>query len=91
MISNVLGWPDFLLFLVFVCYAVCSVISAKRKRESFENNFPPISDAEFIARCAPEIDPNIAVRVRRVLAECLCVEEEQIYPSSRLVADLGAR
>jgi hypothetical protein len=63
---------------------------ARRQQAAFEERFPPISDEEFIARCARGTDALVALRVRRVLAESLCVEYERIYPSSRLVQDLGA-
>jgi hypothetical protein len=30
----------------------------------FERRFPPISDAEFVARCTPGTDPAVALMVR---------------------------
>jgi hypothetical protein len=78
-----------LLFAVW-CFLIVVVwpIQAKRWQESFNSRFPAISDAEFIARCSPGTDPEVALRVRRVLAESFNVECERIYPSSRLAADL---
>jgi hypothetical protein len=84
------------MFLVglFVALAVLFVALVarieKRRRETFEARFPPISDEEFLARCTPGVRPEIALKVRRVLSEALNVDEERIYPSSRLVEDLGA-
>jgi hypothetical protein len=64
--------------------------AAKRNREAFEERFPPISDAEFVTRCSPGISPEVALKVRRIMADALAVEYERIYPSSRLIEDLGA-
>ena len=71
------------LFLIFA-------ISNRRRRLDFEARFPPISDAEFIAQCAPGTNPDVALKVRRIVSNALGVEYERIYPSSRLVEDLGA-
>lgn len=57
---------------------------------TFEERFPPISDAEFMARCPPETRPEIALKVRRIISNCLSVEYERVYPESRLHQDLGA-
>jgi hypothetical protein len=67
-----------------------AVTRATRKHDRFLERIPPISEAEFAALCRPGTDPDIALRVRRVLAESLAVDMERIYPSSRLLADLGA-
>lgn len=69
----------------------CAGVSAWRERRSFEERFPAISEAEFMDRCGPGTDPQIAARVRRILAECLDMDEERIYPGSRLQNDLGVR
>ena len=66
------------------------VVFANRECETFNERFPPISDAEFLARCSPGTDPDIALKVRRIVSDSLGVEYERIYPSSRLIADLGA-
>jgi hypothetical protein len=78
-------------FFFFLLRVLLGVFAwAARRRAEFEERFPPLSDAEFVALCAPGIDPFVALRVRQVLAECLGVEYERIYPSSRLQEDLGA-
>lgn len=56
----------------------------------FEKSFPAISDAEFLSRCRPGTNPEVALKVRRILSDCLGVEYERIYPESQLVRDLGA-
>lgn len=76
------------LVALVVLYCLCG---AARKREAeWAARFPPLSDAEYLARCAPGTDPGVALRVRAVLAEALGVEYEQIYPDARLQDDLGA-
>jgi hypothetical protein len=82
--------PSFLFAAFCALILIVCAISAKRKHESFLERFPPISDAEFLARCAPGTNPDVALKVRQILAESLNVEYERIYPSSRLMADLGA-
>jgi hypothetical protein len=66
------------------------VILAKRRKAKFKERFPPISDAEFMALCPPGTNSKIALKVRRILSDQLGVEYERIYPSSRIVDDLGA-
>jgi len=77
-----------ILVVLFVC--IPTVRRSEAARLSFEKQFPPISEDEFIARCTPGIRPNVALAVRRIVADALCVDYERIYPSSRLAADLGA-
>jgi hypothetical protein len=74
-----------IVLVVIVC-----LVHARRQRESFQQRFPPISDAEFVARCGPNTNPKIALRVRRIVADQLGVEYDRIHPSSRFVDDLGA-
>ena len=59
-------------------------------QESFESRFPPISDEEFLARCGPGTDPEIALGVRRIVSEKLGIEYERIHPAARFMDDLGA-
>jgi hypothetical protein len=84
----------FILVVASVAGLVIILIGCLRRPERevapFEERFPALSDAEFVARCRPGTDPQVALRVRKVLAESLGVDEERIYPSSRLVQDLGA-
>ena len=79
------------IILVAACLIILLLLFCEReKRRSLELNFPPISDAEFLERCDPGTNPDIALRVRRIVSESLGVEYERIYPSSRFVEDLGA-
>ncbi|MFK7818028.1 MAG: hypothetical protein AB8G99_04885 [Planctomycetaceae bacterium] len=52
--------------------------------------FPPISDEEFLARCKPGTKPEVALKVRAIVAYQLSIEEARIYPERRLVEDLRA-
>lgn len=66
------------------------ILWAKRWRGAFNERFPPISDAEFVARCSSGTNPRIALKVRRIVSENLGVDYERIYPSTRFIDDLGA-
>lgn len=51
---------------------------------------PTMSDEEFIAACGPGTDPEVALGVRRIVSEKLCIPYEEIYPSHRFIEDLKA-
>lgn len=50
----------------------------------------PMSDEQFIAACGPGTDPEVALGVRRIVSEKLCIPYEEIYPSHRFIEDLKA-
>jgi hypothetical protein len=82
-----------LLVAAFLCLGFVFVILAIRNRKAFnafEKRFPPISDLEFLTLCPPGTNPEIALKVRRIVAEQLGVKYDCIYPSSRFVEDLHA-
>ena len=76
------------VFVIFVAVVFWAV--TKRHWGAFEARFPPISDAEFLARCSSGTSPEVALKVRKIVAEHLAVEYERIYPSSNFIEDLGA-
>jgi hypothetical protein len=83
--------------LGFLCVSVLilavvavSINVLKRHRQTFNEHFPPLSDGAFLARCTPGTNPRVALKVRRIVADSLGVNYEQVYPSSRFVEDLGA-
>ncbi len=77
--------------LVGLVTAVTAVmVGGEWSRRAFEERFPPISDAEFLARCSPGIDPAVALKVRRLVAEHFAIEYERVYPSMTFVEDIGA-
>lgn len=76
--------------LLFPIVFLCCLFMAIRSRRAFEERHPPLSDAEFVARCTPGIDPSVALKVRRIVAEHFDVEYERVHPSTRFIEDLGA-
>ena len=48
----------------------------------------PLTDEEFIAQC--DVPPEVALGVRKVLADALGLDESTIHPDHRLIEDLGA-
>ena len=61
-----------------------------RRKQSFDQQWPPISDEEFLRRCSVGTNPRVALGVRRIIAEQLCVPYSQVYPEQSFVNDLGA-
>lgn len=47
-----------------------------------------ISDEEFLKACSVK-DPNIALKVRKILSDCSGVPDESIHPDDRIIQDLG--
>lgn len=80
-----------ILFIAIVVVLTLVLVSCiQRHINDFESRFPPITDEEFLARCTPGTNPDIALKVRRIVSEQLDVPYEQIHPSARFVEDLGA-
>lgn len=75
---------------VFLAVVLVGILAAKHRRAAFEERFPPISDAEFLARCPPGTTPEVAFKVRRIVAAHFAVEYERVYPSTSFIEDLGA-
>jgi hypothetical protein len=42
-----------------------------------------------LRRCSPGVNPDVALRVRRIMSDQLGVEYCRVYPDPRLVEDLG--
>jgi hypothetical protein len=77
-------------FCAILVLIVAAVIAEERQRRAvFNERFDPISDDEFMARCPEGTSRDVALKVRRIVAEQLGIEYERIYPSSRFVDDLG--
>ena len=80
-----------------ICLITCVFLSlanrlrhmARLAREHFEPRFPPISDAEFLARCPEGTNPEVALKVRRIVADSTGFEYDRLYPSTRFL-DLEA-
>lgn len=72
------------LFVLGIFVAVIiSMLTSQRRCEAFEAQFPPISDAEFMARCRPGTNPEVALKVRKIVAWELRIKYECIYPSTQ--------
>lgn len=70
---------------LLICVAVLAVVTvcatlARQSRADFEERFPPISDAEFLARCPPGTNPEVAIKVRRMVAAHFAIEYERAHP-----------
>lgn len=70
--------------------ALAGAATVRRSRTAFEKRFPPISDAEFLARSAPGTDPRVALKVRRIVADHFAIDYDRVHPSTRFIDDLGA-
>ncbi|HEY1188853.1 MAG TPA: hypothetical protein VGE74_14455 [Gemmata sp.] len=79
-----------LFFVPLVTVAVLVCFALKRARAALEERFPPIPDAEFLARCTPGTDPEVALKVRRIVAEHFAIGYGHVHPSVRFVEDIGA-
>ena len=75
---------------VVVAVLLGGVVWIMRSRAAFEERFPRISDAEFLARCGPGINPAVALKVRRLVADHFAIEYERVHPSTSFVENLGA-
>jgi hypothetical protein len=84
MIANLLG------VIAFLAAALVGVVVALRSRDPFRHRFPPISDAEFVARCPPGTDPAVALKVRELVARHFVIEYARVHPSMSFVEDIGA-
>lgn len=74
-----------ILVVVFVV-----VVMAVRSRAGFAERYPPISDAEFLARCSPGVNPAVALKVRAIVAEYFGIDYERVHPSMSFIEDIGA-
>lgn len=61
-----------------------------RQQKEFEERFPPISDAEFVARCSPGTTPDMALWVRQIVSHHFAIEYDRVHPSCRFLEDFGA-
>jgi hypothetical protein len=69
---------------------VLFIVTTSRDRAAFNDRFPPISDAEFLARCSPGVNPDVALKIRRIVAEHFAVEYERVHPLMTFIEDIGA-
>lgn len=75
--------------ILFLVMMFISLLLQKRSTAKFNKHFPPIDDDEFIRRCRPGVNRDVALRVRRVVSNSLGIDYERIYPEQSFVNDLG--
>lgn len=83
-VLTILGVVALLLLLFTV---VCWLPA--RQQAAF-SAIPPITDDEFMARLPAGTNRDIALKVRRIVAEQFNVEYARITPETSFVNDLGA-
>jgi hypothetical protein len=79
-----------LVWAIVLVAVVAAIAMVRRDITSFRERFPPISDAEFLARCRPGTNPEVALKVRRIVAKHFGIEYERVYPSMTFIEDIGA-
>jgi hypothetical protein len=76
--------------LCFVLAILIGIFVAMQRRNSSVTPLRPISDEEFVRLCGPGTNPDVALRVRRVVARVLGLESKYMRPTDRFVEDYGA-
>ena len=59
--------------------------AVQRAIAEFNAAHPPMSDDEFLARCSPNVRPDIALRVRAVVSVSLGIEYDRVYPDTKFI------
>lgn len=75
---------------VLLVLQLITAFAERRRLKRFQDRFPPLSDADFVARCGPDIRPEVALKVRSIVSVALGVDYERIHPEARFVEDLDA-
>jgi hypothetical protein len=73
--------------LIFITFTLIVIVSI-RDGKKWEERFPPISDDEFMARMPHGTNREIALKVRRIVADVTVIEYERIHPDSSFARDL---
>ena len=66
------------------------VVLARHVVRVFRGKYPPLSDDEFLDRCKPGTNRDVALKVRAIIADQLAIPPNEIYPEHRFVEDLKA-
>ncbi len=74
----------------FILFAALVYAVSVQHQVNFERKFEPISDDEFMARLPTGTSREVALKVRRIVANQFNVEFERISPDTSFVNDLGA-
>jgi hypothetical protein len=81
--------PVEIAILMFAMLALIAIAVRGRRRRPF-NVTPHPSDEEFLAQCRPGVDREIALKVRRIVAEHFAVPYGRVMPSTTFIEDLNA-
>jgi hypothetical protein len=85
----VTAWLIVLTLIALSLLAAVAWSCEAKGRRQFASRFPPISDDEFVELCGPGTNREVALRVRRIVADQLGVDHDRIHPSSSFANDLG--
>ena len=77
-------------FVILMIAAACGVFRQPDMIEPSRFDGRIISDEEFLAACLPGTRPEVALKVRAIVSEQLCIPENELHPSHRFVEDLRA-
>ena len=78
------------LLALIIGTAVVAIVWGIKSNRDFKRRWPAISDDEFVARCTPGTNPQVALRVRRIISEQLGIPYEHVHPDQSFVDDLNA-
>jgi len=78
------------VLLVVILVAGWILVVSIKAQNRFEKEHPPISEEEFVARCSAGTNPQVALKVRRIVSDNLGVAHDRIDPSMDFSEDLGA-
>ena len=76
------------LFVLFFGGLMASCLGAEVQDQNFEATHPELTDEEFLKLFEWPVNPEVALKVRRILAEISCLPENRIRPQDELVKDL---
>jgi hypothetical protein len=79
----------FCLAAIFILLIAVVIVRPAQQQATFIA-IPPLTDDEFMARLPPGTNRDIALKVRRIVADQFAVEYGQITPETSFVNDLGA-
>lgn len=80
--------------LLFLLIALLRCIRESRERAALIRQglirppCRPFTDDQFLAACGPSADPEIALRVRKIISAELDIPAELIHPDQRFIEDL---
>lgn len=85
----------FITLMAIVVASLLDYLLARHEQHAIAENvltiekFPPIDDDEFIRRCRPGVNRDVALKVRRIISQQLEIEYNRVYPDQNLFSDLG--